>query len=154
MCGGYLIFRGLLYYNSWCLIFNKKSEDIQRNRKIWLIPSNKVQFSSLHRVGLSATPWTAACQASLFITNSWKLPKLMSIELVMPSNYLILCHPFLLPSIFPSIRVFPMSQFFASDVHMYWCYGLNRLLSLQFTCGSLNLHVTVSGDRALKEAVK
>ena len=53
------------------------------------------------------TPWTAACQASLFITNSWSLLKLMSIEWVMPSNRLILCHPLLLlPSIFPSIRVF------------------------------------------------
>ena len=53
------------------------------------------------------TPWTAACEASLFITNSRSLLKLMSIESVMPSNHLILCHPFLLlPSIFPSIRVF------------------------------------------------
>ena len=55
----------------------------------------------------SATPWTAARQASLSITNSWTLLKLMSIKLVMPSNYLILCRPLLfLPSIFPSIRVF------------------------------------------------
>ena len=69
------------------------------------------QFSSaqLSRsvVSDSATPWTAACQASLFITNSWSLLKLMSIESVMPSNHLILCRPLLLlPSIFPSIRVF------------------------------------------------
>ena len=68
------------------------------------------QFSSvqlLSRVQLFATPWTAACQASLSITNSWSLPKLMSIELVRPSKHLILCHPLLLlPSIFPSIRVF------------------------------------------------
>ena len=53
------------------------------------------------------TPWTAALQASLSITNSWNLPKLMSIESVMPSSHLILCHPLhLLPSLFPSIRVF------------------------------------------------
>ena len=53
------------------------------------------------------TPWTAAHQASLYITNSWSLFKLMSIELVMPSSHLILCHPlFFLPSIFPTIRVF------------------------------------------------
>ena len=68
------------------------------------------QFSSvqsLSRVRLFATPWTAACQASLSITNSWSLRKLMSIESVMPSNHLILCHPLLLSlSIFPSIRVF------------------------------------------------
>ena len=61
----------------------------------------------LSRVQLFTTPWTAAHQASLSITNSWSLLKLMSIELVMPSNHLILCHPLLLlPSIFPSIRVF------------------------------------------------
>ena len=55
----------------------------------------------------SVTPWTAACQAFLSITNSWSLLKLMSIKLVMPSNHLILCPPrLLLPSIFPSIRVF------------------------------------------------
>ena len=53
-----------------------------------------------------ANPWTAARQASLSFTISWSLLKLMSIESVMPSNHLILCHPLLLPSIFPSIRVF------------------------------------------------
>ena len=59
------------------------------------------------------TPWTAARQASLSITNSWSLLKLMSIESVMPSNHLILCRPLLfLPSIFPSIRAFPMSRLF------------------------------------------
>ena len=67
-------------------------------------------------VQLLATPWTAACQASLSISNSRSLLfKLMSIESVMPSNHLILCCPLLLPpSIFLSIRVFPMSQFFSS----------------------------------------
>ena len=61
----------------------------------------------LSRVGLFETPWTAACQASLSITNPWSSPKPMSIKSVMPSNHLIVCHPlFLLPSIFPSIRVF------------------------------------------------
>ena len=62
---------------------------------------------SLSRVQLFVTLWTAACQASLSTTNSRNLLKLMSIELVLPSNHLILCHPLLLPpSIFPSIRVF------------------------------------------------
>ena len=68
-----------------------------------------VQFSSvplLSRVQLFATPWTAACQASLSITISRSSPKLMWIESVMPSSHLILCHPLLLPSIPPSIRVF------------------------------------------------
>ena len=71
---------------------------------------SQFQFSSvqlLSCVWLFMTPWTAACQASLSITNSQSLPKLMSIELVMPSNHLILCRPLLLlPSIFSSIRVF------------------------------------------------
>ena len=61
---------------------------------------------SLSCVRLFATPWIAACQDSLSITNSWSLFKLMSIESVMPSSHLILCHPLLLPSICPSIRVF------------------------------------------------
>ena len=77
-----------------------------------------VQFNSvqsLSRVLLFETPWTAARQASPSITNSQSLPKLMCIESVMPSKQFILCRPLLLlPSIFPSVRVFPMSQFFAS----------------------------------------
>ncbi|XDC51342.1 hypothetical protein R6Z07M_002524 [Ovis aries] len=81
-------------------------------------PLRTFQFSSvqlLSRVQLFVTSWTAACQASLSITNSWSLLKLMSIESVMPSNHLILCHSLLLlPSIFPSIRVFSKSQFFTS----------------------------------------
>ena len=60
------------------------------------------------------TPWTAAHQASLFITNSWSFFKLMSIESVMPSNHLILYRPLLLSSIFPRIRVSPVNQFFTS----------------------------------------
>ena len=71
----------------------------------------------LSHVRLSVTPWTAACQASLSITNSRSLLKLMSIESVMPSNHLILCHPLLLlPSIFPSIRVFA----YESALHIRW----------------------------------
>ena len=72
---------------------------------------------SLSRVQLFVSPWTAARQASLSITNSWSLLKPMSIELVMPSNNRILCHPLLLlPSIFPSIRVFSSE----SLLHIRW----------------------------------
>ena len=71
---------------------------------------------SLSRVWLFATPWTAARQASLSITNSQSLPKLMSIESVMPSNHLTLCLPLLLSSIFPSIRVFSNE----SVLHIRW----------------------------------
>ena len=68
---------------------------------------SSVQVQSLSCVRLFVTPWTAACQASLSITNSQSLPKLIPIKSLMPSNRLILCHPLLLPpSIFPSIRVF------------------------------------------------
>ena len=79
-----------------------------------------LQFSSvqsLSRVRLLVTPWTAARQASLSIINSQSLLKITSIQLVMPSNHLIIYHPHLLLlmlSSFPSIRIFPMSQFFAS----------------------------------------
>ena len=72
----------------------------------WLPPGVVVQLVS-HALLLFVTPWTTACQASLIFTISWSLLKLMSTELVMPSNHLILCHPLLLlPSIFPSIMVF------------------------------------------------
>ena len=71
----------------------------------------------LSHVQLFATPWTAACQASLSITNTQNLPKLMSTESVMPSNQLILFHPLLLlPSIFPIIRVFSNE----SVLHIRW----------------------------------
>ena len=78
-----------------------------------------LQLSSvqlLSHVQLFMTPWTTACQASLSITNFWSLLKLISIELVMPSNHLILCHPLLLPSIFPRIRVFSNE----SALHIRW----------------------------------
>ena len=68
------------------------------------------------------TPWTVARQASLSIINSWSLPKLMSIKLVMPSNHLILCRPLLLPSIFPSIRVFSNESALRIRWPKYWSF--------------------------------
>ena len=83
----------------------------------WTISS----VQSLSRVQLFATPWTAACQASLSITNSWSLLKLMSIELVMPSNHLILCHPLLLlPSIFASKGLSSQGYGFSSSHVCMW----------------------------------
>ena len=80
----------------------------------------------LSRVQLFVTPWTAACQASLSITNSENLLKLMSIELVMPSNNLIHCHPlFLLPSIFPSIRVFSNESVLCIRWPKYWSFSFS-----------------------------
>ena len=82
-----------------------------------------VQFSC---VQLFATPWTATCQASLFITNSRSLPKLMCIELVMPSNQFILCHPLLLPpSIFPNIRIFSNESVLCIRWPKYWSFSFN-----------------------------
>ena len=91
---------------------------------------NKVfQFSSvqlLSHVRLFATQWTAASQALLFIPNSWSLPKLMSIELVMPSNHLVLCRPLLLlPSIFPSIRVFSNESALRIRWPKYWSFSFS-----------------------------
>ena len=88
-----------------------------------------IQFSSvqsLSRIWLFATPWTTALQASLSITNSQSPPKLMSIESVMPSNHLILCHPPLLPpSIFPNFRVFSNESTLCLRWPKYWSFSFN-----------------------------
>ena len=115
-----------------CLIFSSLD---------WLLTSNlllishkictvlEVIFSSvqsLSRVRLFVTPWTAALQASLSITNSRSLPKPISIESVMPSNHLILCRPLLLlPSIFPSIRVFSNESALCISWPKYWSFSFN-----------------------------
>ena len=95
-----------------------------------------VQFSSVHllsHVQLFGTPWTATCQASLSITNSQSLFKLMSIESVMPSSHLILCHPLLLPpSASPSIGVF----FNESVLHITW----PKYWSFSFSLSPSNVH--------------
>ena len=84
---------------------------------------------SLSRVWLFETPWTAAHQASLSITNSWSLLRLISIELVMPSNHLILCRPLLLPSTPPSIRVFSNELALRIRWPKYWSFSFNISLS-------------------------
>ena len=89
-----------------------------------LLSFNSVQ--SLSHVQLFVTPWTAACQASLSITNSRSLLKFMSIESVMPSNHLILCYPLLLlPSIFPNIRVFSNELALSITWPKYWSFSFN-----------------------------
>ena len=95
--------------------------EVSLQQKIWILYIRFLEVlqcssvQSLSHVQLFVTPWTAACQASLYITNSQSLLKLMPIESVMPSNHLTLCHPALLPpSIFPSIRVFSNESAFAS----------------------------------------
>ena len=91
--------------------------------------TNTIQFSSiqpLSRVQLFGIPWTATCQASLSITNSWSLLKLMLIELMMPSSHLFLCRPLLLlPSIFPSIRVFSNESALCIRWPKYWSFSFS-----------------------------
>ena len=86
-----------------------------------------IQFSSVaQNVWLFVIPWTAAHQVSLSVVNSWSLLRLMSIELVMPSNHLILCHPLLLPpSIFPSIRVFCNKSGLCIRWPNYWSFSFS-----------------------------
>ena len=85
-----------------------------------------VVVQSISHVQLFATPWTAACQASLSITNSQTLPKLMPIESVMPSSHLILCCPLLFsPSIFPRIRVFSNESVHRIRWPKYWSFSFN-----------------------------
>ena len=97
--------------------------------KMAMLVGNMTQFSSvqlLSCVQLFVTPWTAACQASLSVTNSWSLLKLMSIKLVMPSNHLILCCPLLLPpSVFPSIRIFSNESVLHIRWPKYWSFSFS-----------------------------
>ena len=91
-------------------------------RLVWRFSS----VQSLSCVWLFETPWTAACQASLSITNSQSLPKLMSMESMMLSNHFILCHPLLLlPSIFPTIRVFSNESALCIRWTKYWSFSFN-----------------------------
>ena len=97
-----------------------------------LSPFSSAQFS-LSVVSDSATPWTAACQATLSITNSQSPPKPMSIELVMPSNYQILCRPLLLPSLFPSFRVFPNESVLRIRWPKYWSFSFSLSPSNEYS---------------------
>ena len=104
----------------------KESEDTPKD--------TVVVFQSLSRVRLFATPWTAARQACLSITKPRSLLKLMPIESVMPSNHLILCHPLLLlPSIFPSIRIFSNESALHIRWPKYWSFGFNNSPSNEFS---------------------
>ena len=119
-----------LYHFS-CVIFFFFSENQQLQALVASYSQNtwSVQFSSvqsLSHVHLFVTPWTAACQASLSITNSWSPPKPLSIESMMPSNHLILYRPLRLPpSIFPGIRVFSNESALHIRWPKYWSFSYN-----------------------------
>ena len=102
----------------------------------------------------SATPWTAACQASLTITNSLSLLKLMSIESVTPSNHLILCRPLLfLPSIFPSIRVFSNGSVFHIRWPKYWSFSFSISPSNEYS-GLISFRIDWLDLLAVQETLK
>ena len=117
-------------------IFNQEQRRYPWFREI-LVKFAQEIFSSvqlLSRVRLFVTPWTAACQASLSITNSRSLLKLIFIESVMPSNHLILCCPLLLlPSIFPSIRVFSNESVLCIRWSKYWSFSFNISPSIEYS---------------------
>ena len=99
---------------------------MDKHRIIQIYVLSPLLLFSLSHVQLFATPWTAACQASLSITNSWSLCKLMCIKLVMPSNQLILSRPLLLlPSIFPNIRVFSNESVLHIRWPNYWSFSFS-----------------------------
>ena len=106
----------------------EKDSEMSKLTSVYCNTYVKLQFSSvqsLSRVRLFATPWIAAHQASLSITNSWSSLKLMSVELVMPSSHLILCHPLLLPPIPPSIRVFSNESTLRMRWPKYWSFSFS-----------------------------
>ena len=118
-----------------------------------LVPS--VQFSSVTQLCPTLfNPWTAAHQASLSITSSWSLLRLMSIELVMPSNHLILCHPFLLPpSIFPSIRVFSNESVLHIRWPKYWSFSFSISPSNEYS-GLISFRMDWLGLLAVQGTLK
>ena len=109
---------------------------------------------SLSHIRLFATPWTVARQASLSFTISWNLLKLMSIKLVMPSNHLILCHPLLLlPSIFPSIRVFSKESVLHIRWPKYWSFSF-RIRSSNEYLGLISFRMDWLDPLAIQRTLK
>ena len=118
------------------------------------LPAHFSSVQSLSHVWLFVSPWTAARQASLSITNSWNLLKLMSIELVMPSNHLILCHPLLLlPSIFPSIRVFSKESVLCIRWPKYWSFNFSISPSKKYS-GLISFRMDWFGLLAVQGTLK
>ena len=127
---------------AWKIPWTEKSDKQQSMglQKKWTQLSDLVQFSH-SLVSDSVTPWSAALQANLSITNSWSLLKFMSIELVMPCNHLILCYPLLLPSILPSMSLFQLvssshqvasASVLPMTIQDWLPLGWTGLISLQF----------------------
>ena len=111
-------------------------------------------FSSVNHIQLFVIPWTAVYQAYLSITNSWRLLKLMSIELVMPSNHLILCHPLLLlPSNFLSIRVFSNESVLPIRWPKYWSFSFSISPSNEYS-GQLSFRIELTDLLSVQGTLK
>ena len=130
--GGKFVGGGGVYWvnlDCFLVIVNWSVETLYFDILLWRVQFSPVEF--LSHVQLFVTPWTAACKASLSITNSQRLLKLISIESVISSNHLILCHPLLLlPSIFPSIRVFSNESVFRIRWPKYWSFSSTSVLPM------------------------
>ena len=144
-----MLFKDLSPLNTHDIFLDPFWEHLFIKHLVWFLYVSIFQFSSvqsLSHVRLFATPWTVACQASMSITNSWNLLILMSIELMMPSNHLILWHPLLpLPSIFPSIWVFSNESVLHIRRTKYWSFSYSissyneysALISFRIDCFDL-----------------
>ena len=115
-------------------VVQKYSEILLSHKRNKILPLAATSVHLLSHVQLFATPWTAARQTSLSITNSRSLLKLMPIESVMPSNHLILCRPLLLlPSLFPSIRVFSKESVLCIRWPQYWSFSFSISPSSEYS---------------------
>ena len=142
--------------NEKCASLMKQMKNLLKISKRWMIFRDWLFSSvqSLSCVWLFATPWTAARQASLSITNSRSLLKLMSIESVMPSNHLILCCPLLLPpSIFPSIRVFSNESVLHIRWPKYWSFIFSISSSNEYS-GLISFRIDWFGLPAVQGTIK
>ena len=126
-----LLIKSFKFFPTVC-IFSSLLKSVKINKvdrgltHIWLESIlSSLQFSRSVITNSFSNPWFAVCQASLSITNSWNLVKLLSIESVMPSNHLILCHPLLPPSIIPSIRVFSDKSVLNIRWPKYWSFNFS-----------------------------
>ena len=127
----------------------KRNKETQK-----LVGHSQACADVLSRGWLFATPWTAARQTSLFIINSWSLRKLMSIDSVMPSNHLIFCRPLLLlPSIFPSIRVFSNESLLHIRWSKYWSFSFIITLFSEYS-GLISVMIDCFDLRAVQGTLK
>ena len=125
-----------------------------QNENVRILSESVSSVQLLSHVWLFVTPWTAACQASLSIANSQSLLKPMSIESVMPSNHLILCHPLLLQlSIFPSIRVFSNESVLWIRWPKYWSFSFSISPSNEYS-GQISFRIDWFDLLAVQETLK